>query len=116
MGITAIAVFFLASIVSITCAAPFAYVSNRGYMGNDGGVSVIDIATNKVITTVDTVSKPCCIAVSPDGKKVYVANRIDYDVSVIDTSTNIISSTITGIDDPEDIAITPDSKKVYNGL
>ena len=44
----------------------------------DKTVSVIDTATNTVIAVVNVISEPCGIAVTPDGKSVYVANRGDY--------------------------------------
>ena len=37
---------------------------------------------------------PRGVALSPDGKRLYVANRLDDNVSVIDTATNTVSTTI----------------------
>jgi YVTN family beta-propeller protein len=53
-----------------TVAAPFAYVSNFG----DNRVSVIDTATNPptVVATVPAGIGPHGVAVTPDGKHVYV--------------------------------------------
>ncbi|GEM_PF-2811547 len=60
--------------------------------GNDSvpgsTVSVIDTATNNVITTVHVGNMPRGIAVNQDGTKVYVTNIGDNTVYVIDTSTN----------------------------
>ena len=52
-------------------AAPFAYVANGS---NPGTVSVIDTATNTVVATVAVGSNPIGVAVTPDGKHVYVTN------------------------------------------
>jgi YVTN family beta-propeller protein len=56
-------------------AEPFAYVAN--YYGKT--VSVIDTANNSVLTgaglPIPVGSNPAGVAVTPDGKRVYVANR-----------------------------------------
>ena len=58
------------------------------------------------------------VAVTPDGKKVYVANEnsvtgVPGSVSVIDTATNTVTSTITVGHQPFGVAIAPNGKKVY---
>jgi YVTN family beta-propeller protein len=110
--------------VAVTPDGKNVYVANRGYSTSDSSVSVIDTTINKVTATVkfgstpDGVAlRPNEVAITPDGKKVYVAGSgSDYGcfVPVIDTSTNKV---ITNIDDGVvsniGIAITPDGKKVY---
>jgi len=44
-------------------------------------VSVIDTATNKIMSTVKVGIFPLGVAVEPDGKKVYVTNLWSSDVS-----------------------------------
>ena len=52
---------------------------------------MIDTATNTVEPTVILVGKcPDAVAVTPDGKHVYVANADSANVSVIDTTTNTV--------------------------
>jgi YVTN family beta-propeller protein len=51
-------------------------------------------------------------AVTPDGTRVYVANRFGA-VSVIDTATNTIVATITLATQTVGIAVTPDGARVY---
>ena len=54
------------------------------------------------------------MAVTPDGSKVYVANRSDNTVSVIATATNtVIGPPITVGSVPFGVAVTPDGSKVY---
>ena len=48
------------------------------------------------------------VAVTPDGKKVYVANNIDQSVSVIDTATNNVVATVTVGIRPTTVTIIPD--------
>ena len=57
-------------------------------------VSVIDTATNNVTATVTVGNNPFGVAVTPDGTKVYVANRVSNNVSVIDTATNNVTATV----------------------
>ena len=60
-------------------------------------VSVIDTATNTVTATVNVGRSPAGVAVTPDGRKVYVANRLDAGtVSVIDTATNTVTDMYAG--------------------
>jgi YVTN family beta-propeller protein len=58
------------TLVSIACAAPFAYITNQA----DFTVSAIDTATNNVTATVPVGVDPSGLAASPDGTKVYVTN------------------------------------------
>ena len=43
---------------------------------------------------------PVCVAVTPDGSTVYVANSIDNTVSVIPTSVNMVTGAILGFSQP----------------
>lgn len=81
----------------------------------DGAVSVIDLETNDVIATIKVGQQPLGTAVTPDGRLVYVVNKLTASVSVIDTSTNTVIHTITeGLGrGPSGAAITPDGTKLY---
>ena len=56
---------------------------------------------------------PCGVAVTPDGKKVYVANNEDNTTSVIDTTTNTVTATVPVGTYPSGVAVGPDGTKVY---
>jgi YVTN family beta-propeller protein len=79
-------------------------------------VSVISTATNTVTAVINDSSfnMPDGIAVTPDGRKVYVVNNgPNFDgntVSVIDTGTNTVTETITLPDGkgPNTVSVTPD--------
>jgi YVTN family beta-propeller protein len=94
-------------------AAPFAYVTNV----LDGTVSVVDTATPAVVATIPVGSFPSAVAVTPDGKHVYVANRgtgaVPGAVSVIDTSSNAVVATVPVGINPTGVAITPDGTHAY---
>jgi YVTN family beta-propeller protein len=49
---------------------------------------VIDTDTNQVIATIPVGKRPWNMDITPDGKKLYVANGRSNSVSVIDTETN----------------------------
>jgi len=51
-------------------------------------VSVIDTADNRVVATVPVGQRPWNMALTPDGRKLYVANGRSNSVSVIDTESN----------------------------
>ncbi len=93
-------------------AAPFAYI-----LGNT--VSVVDIATDNVVGTIDVPFNSEVVAVTPDGSKIYMAKLGNIstgnntDISVIDTATNTITANVFVGSYPYGIAVTPDGTKVY---
>ena len=96
-------------------AAPFAYISNQ----LDDNVSVIDTATNTVVTTIGVGDFPDAVAVNPAGTRVYVTNRSDNTVSVINTSTNTVLAVVTVGTEPRGVVVNPAGTRVYvtnNGL
>ncbi|MFZ0052785.1 MAG: YncE family protein, partial [Desulfobaccales bacterium] len=93
------------------------YVSNRG----DNTVSIINTKTNKVIKQINNVGKePEALAISKDGKRVYVGQLTG--VSVINTETKRLITTINTDGPVRDLAINPiNGQKLYlameyNGL
>ena len=83
-------------------------MTNQGH----GTVSVIDTLTNAVVDTITVGESPWGIAITPDGKRAYVANQSGT-ISVIDTSTNTVIDTIIDTDGPFGVAITPDGTRAY---
>ena len=77
--------------LGVAAAVPLAFVSN----GRDASVSVIDTATNTVVSTVKVGTRPWNMAITPDGSKLYVANGRSNSVSVIDARSNSKLSDIT---------------------
>ncbi len=78
-----------------------AYVSNQ-----DGGVSVIDLATMKVTKTLDVkAAGPRGLGVTDDGKKLIVATRENESISVIDTATGEVVQQIPVGKNPEFVRI-----------
>jgi YVTN family beta-propeller protein len=98
----------LGAMASPAEAQPFAYVANADPISNN--VSVIDTATNTVATTVAVGTAPLGVAVTPDGKHVYVANQGSSSVSVIETTGNTVMATVAVGIAPIGVAVTPDGK------
>ena len=106
LGINALALLML---VSIAGASPFAYITN----GDSNNVSVIDVSTNKVTTSISVGSNPMGAAVNPNGTKVYVGNANSNNISIIDTATNIVTATVPVGSNPMGVTVSPDGKNVY---
>jgi YVTN family beta-propeller protein len=78
-----------------------------------GSVSVIDKNSGelKIISTGPGTEG---IAISPDGKEVWAASRIDAKISIISTSTDtIVASFPSGGKGPKRMAFTPDGAQVW---
>ena len=93
-------------------AAPFAYIPNSG----DGTVSVIDTATNVVVATIPVGgTRLHTAAVSPDGRRVYVAelNGLFSRVHVIDATTNSVIKSIAVLSGIFEVAVSPDGSRMF---
>ncbi|MGH7343824.1 MAG: InlB B-repeat-containing protein, partial [Candidatus Rokuibacteriota bacterium] len=78
--------------VAVNPAGTFAYVANK----DDGTLSVINVATNTVMTTVPVGSEPWGVAVNADGSKVYVS--LNGAVAVVDAaSLNVTPISLSGV-------------------
>src|SRR5688500_1544666 len=88
--LTVVLVVVCSSTAPATAAGPFAYIANS----LDGTVSVIDTASNSVITTFPVGENPLGVAVNAAGTRVYVTNSGSDEISVIDTMTNAVVATI----------------------
>jgi YVTN family beta-propeller protein len=87
----------------------------RAYVCNyaSHSVSVIETATNRVLTNISVGTGPTGIAVSPDGTRAYVSNQGSFTVSVIEMATNQVLTTIRVGNNPIEIAVSPDGTRAY---
>ncbi|MEQ1579749.1 MAG: hypothetical protein ABL964_04070 [Steroidobacteraceae bacterium] len=77
------------------------------------GIGVIDIATSRLVATLESGPDPETFALSPDGKTLYVSNEDTGRLSAVDTASGKIrASAAVGIE-PEGVAVRPDGKVVY---
>jgi YVTN family beta-propeller protein len=77
-----------------------------------GTVNVINLSKKKVQSTIATGHTPEGMALSTDGKTLYVANRFSNTVSVIDLTKNKIKTVIPAVRAPRALCITPDGKTI----
>ena len=94
---------------TLALAAPFAYITNHGA----SSVSVIDTATNTVITTIPVGLHPYGVAVNASGTQAYVTNEGAHSVAVINTATNTVTATVQVGITPEGVAVNPAGTRVY---
>jgi len=81
-------------------------------------VAVLDTGSNTLTSTIPVTkgvgANLSGIAVTPDGKRVYVAVSPGSDVAAIDTATNSIAETIATTNSGNvDLSISPDGRHVY---
>ena len=83
-------------------------------------MTVVDAVHHKVLRAIKLppTAKPVGVVLSPDGKKIYVANGHGNSVSVIDAATEKLTATLPVGKRPWGIAVTRDGKRLYtaNGL
>jgi YVTN family beta-propeller protein len=76
------------------------------------GVAVVDTASTKVIRVIKAGSDPEQFDISPDGKRLYVANEDAATLSVIDIDRGAVIASIPVGREPEGVAITPNGQWV----
>lgn len=103
--------------LAITPNNSFAYVANNNNYGitNEDSVTVINLATNTVETTIHDPSftQPYTVTINAAGTKAYVTNSVTTTITIIDIATNTVSGVITGLNGPSGMVITPDQTTAY---
>ncbi len=80
---------------------------------NRGGISVIDLSSFRVATTVETGTLPNYAVISSDGLRVYVSNAGDDTISEIDAGSWSVRRTIPVGGSPEHIVLSSDDGALY---
>ena len=78
-------------------------------MGADG-LAVVDPADGHIERRVATGRGAHNIFATPDGKAIYVANRVDGSISVLDANTLTVERTFRVAGGPDDLDFAPDGK------
>lgn len=107
-------------VTNIGCAMSPRYVSvlpdgRKAYVtnGDIGTVSVLDMDTRAVASTIDAGGIMNRLAASPDSRRVYVADTGNDRIVLIDTSSDtVVGNWSLGLT-PTDLATSPDGSLVY---
>ena len=98
-------------------SADFLPDGSRAFIPSEssGQLHVIDTAANKEIKTIALPqgSRPMCVKVAPDGKKVYASTGRAGTVCVFNSSGDVLNTIKVGTR-PWGIAISPDGKLLYS--
>jgi gliding motility-associated-like protein len=102
-----------ATITVTPSPAGFAYIPD-----SQGNVTVINTATNAVVTTIHVGNELFGVTVSPDNSKVYITNEGGHselisNIAVINTQTNEVVSTIDVDLGPIGLALNSDGSRAY---
>src|ERR1700749_3416058 len=109
--VVTLALFLLVFTAGAALAQTKAYVSNA----NDSFISVVDTATNTVVSNIPMGGFPDGLAVTPDGKFIYVLSRVNGNVLVISTATEQIVASVPVGGDQGPIVISPNGALAYYG-
>jgi YVTN family beta-propeller protein len=83
-----------------------------GIMGSDY-IAEIDPHDGHIIQKIHTGNGAHNFLASPDGKTLYVTNRVAGTISVLDAGTLAITATLTAPGGPDDMALSPDGKELW---
>jgi YVTN family beta-propeller protein len=83
-----------------------------GIMGSDY-IAEIDPQTGNVIRRITTGNGAHNFLAAPDGKTLYVTNRVAGTISVLDADTLNITAILQAPGGPDDMALSPDGKELW---
>lgn len=88
---------------------------NRIYVANfnSNDVSVIDGATNTVITTIPVGVNPAGVGINPLTNRIFIGNLNSDDVSVIDGITNTVIATVPAGDGASSVGVNTATNAIY---
>src|SRR6202047_4783512 len=84
------------------------------YVGNSMGddVSVVDLASLKVIGDITVGEHVHCVALTEDGRRLFTTSELDHTLIISDTGTHKIIGTVKLPGKPNHCAVTPDGRYV----
>ena len=85
---------------------------DRPRIGREAIVA-LDVKTLKTICEYKSGTDPEVVAVSPDGKRLYLSNEDAGNASIVDVATGRHIATLIVGTEPEGVTVSPDGKRVY---
>src|SRR5579864_5353075 len=84
------------------------------YVGNSRGddVSIVDLASQKVIGDIQVGKRVHCVALTPDGRRLFTTSEVDHTLIISDTATHKTLGTVPLPGKPNECAVTPDGRYV----
>lgn len=100
-----------------------AVVDERGIAAS-GTVSIVDLSAGRIRKTIEVGLSPCGLALSTDGKLLYVACANSDTVAIIDTTAGVVLQSLNVRPDeklpfgsmPNGVALAPDGQTLYVSL
>lgn len=83
-----------------------------GVMGSDY-IAEVDPATGNVIRKIVTGNGAHNFLAAPDGKALYVTNRVAGTISMLDADTLAVKATLQAPGGPDDMAMSPDGQELW---
>jgi YVTN family beta-propeller protein len=83
-----------------------------GVMGSDY-IAEVDPQNGNVIRKITTGNGAHNFLASPDGKTLYVTNRVAGTISVLDADTLAVTGTLQAPGGPDDMALSPDGQQLW---
>ncbi|MEU3645598.1 YncE family protein [Lentzea sp. NPDC034063] len=110
-----VAVGGFANDVVVSPDGKFVYVAtgSSGGGGSRGHVAVVDVATGEVRALIKAGLLPHTLALTPDGKQLFVGDERAKGITIIDTAKNAVSGSFKTEKSPLQLAIDPKGKNLY---
>jgi PQQ-dependent catabolism-associated beta-propeller protein len=77
------------------------------------GIGIVDLATHKLVRTIQSGQDPEAFDVSRDGKTLYVSNEETAEMSVVDLASGVVKHKVPVGGEPEGVTLSPNGKLVY---
>jgi YVTN family beta-propeller protein len=96
-------------------SSPAGAIAGTVWVANEGGhsLSVIDAATNAVVTTVEGIEGPHNVQVGPDGNRVYAVSGHASTLAALDAGTYRLTGVAATGAGPSHVVLAPDGQKTY---
>jgi YVTN family beta-propeller protein len=93
-------------------ASPDGTRAYLAFSGAENAIRVLDLPSRAVVGTIAVGGGPLGVAVTPNGRKLYVSSELAASVTVVELATSATHTVPVG-DSPAGLAISPDGARVY---